>query len=182
MRRNTLPERYECESAQHSYVVRRRRAKPKGKRTVKLLEKITECLLATWPPEQIANTVTAGIVSYKTIYRWLYSGFLSTATTHNLRHKGKRRKSEKRGKFSMGVPISERPTEVTKRETFGHWELDSMVSSRGKSKGCFATFVERKSRLYTAIKIQDRKASSMQKAITQLYNTLPMGAFQNWHD
>lgn len=53
-----------------------------------------------------------------------------------------------------------------------------MVSSRGESKGCFATFVERKSRLYTAFKTPDRTAASMQAAITQLFNTLPKGAFK----
>ena len=36
-----------------------------------------------------------------------------------------------------------------------------MVSSRGKSKGCLATFVERKTRFYVAIKMKDRTASSM---------------------
>ncbi|PFJ11258.1 IS30 family transposase, partial [Bacillus cereus] len=40
-----------------------------------------------------------------------------------------------------GTSIQKRPSEVRKRETFGHWELDTIVSSRGKSKGCFATFV-----------------------------------------
>jgi IS30 family transposase len=34
----------------------------------------------------------------------------------------------------MGTPISERPKDVKSRDTFGHWELDSMVSSRGESK------------------------------------------------
>lgn len=42
--------------------------------------------------------------------------------------------------------------EVENREVFGHWELASMVSSRGQSKGCLATFVERKTRFYVAIK------------------------------
>lgn len=78
----------------------------------------------------------------------------------------------------MGVSISQRPTSVKTRETFGHWELDSVVSSRGKSKGCFATFVERKSRLYTALKMPDRTANSMYNAIAQLYQTLPSGAFK----
>ena len=53
-----------------------------------------------------------------------------------------------------------------------------MVSSRGESKGCFATFVERKSRLYTALQIPDRTAASMESAILQLYHTLPKGAFK----
>lgn len=95
-----------------------------------------------------------------------------------MRHKGKRRKAERRGKFSMGTPISERPEEVKHRQTFGHWKLDTMVSSRGESKGCFATFVECKSRLYTALLIPDRTTASMERAISQLYRTLPEGAFK----
>ncbi len=78
----------------------------------------------------------------------------------------------------MGTSISQRPKEDKSRSVFGHWEIDSMVSSRGKSKGCFATFVEQKSRLYTAFKTPDRTAGSMQTAITTLYNTLPSGAFK----
>ena len=78
----------------------------------------------------------------------------------------------------METPISERPKEVKSRAVFGHWELDSMVSSRGESKGCFAAFVERKSRLYTAFKTPDRTATSMQTAITTLYTMLPKGAFR----
>lgn len=47
--------------------------------------------------------------------------------------KGKRLKpAEKRGKFAIGTSISERPKEVRSRKTFGHWELDTMVSSRGE--------------------------------------------------
>ena len=47
-----------------------------------------------------------------------------------------------------------------------------MVSSRGQSKGCLATFVERKTRLYVAIKMNDRSKDSMFFAINSLYNTL----------
>lgn len=178
LRRNPSSPGYTGEAAQSGYIVRRKRSKPKGKRTDALVEVLTNKLLATWSPEQIANTATEGIVSHKTIYNWLYAGVIPGITTRNLRHKGKRRKAEKRGKFSMGVPISERPEEVKGRMIFGHWELDSMVSSRGASKGCFATFVERKSRLYTALKTPDRTASSMQAAIMQIHNTLPKGSFK----
>lgn len=176
--RNATDTGYDGEKAQSAYDNRRERSKPKGKCTDDLVELITNKLQETWSPEQIANTVTLGIVSFKTIYNWLYAGKLPAITVRNLRQKGKRRKAEKRGKFSMGTPISERPAEVKNRTTFGHWELDSMVSSRGESKGCFATFVERKSRLYTALKTPDRTAASMQAAITSLYTILPKGAFK----
>jgi len=51
-------------------------------------------------------------------------------------------------------------------------ELDTVVSSRVKG-GCFATFIERKTRLYTAIKMPDRTAGSMELAIKQVYSSLP---------
>ena len=58
--------------------------------------------------------------------------------------------------FNIGKSISERPEEVKTKEIFGHWELDSVVSARGESKACFATFVELKTRFYVAIKMPDR--------------------------
>lgn len=119
-----------------------------------------------------------GVVSFKTIYNWPYCGLLPAIDVQSLGHKGKCRKTEKRGKFSMGTTSSQRHKEVKSRNTFGHWELDSMFSSRGESKGCFATLVERKSRLYNAFKMPDRTAISMQTAITALYNSLPVGAFK----
>lgn len=83
-----------------------------------------------------------------------------------LRHKGKKRKGvEKRGIFSNGVSVSERSEHANNRTEFGHWELDSMVSSRGESKGVFSTFIERKSRLYTAFVGKDRTANTMEQAI-----------------
>ena len=51
-------------------------------------------------------------------------------------------------------------------------ELDTIVSDKTKeSGGCFATFIERKTRLYTAIKMPDRTASLMELAIKQVYTT-----------
>lgn len=178
IRRNVDVGGYKGERAEARYQKRRYNSKPQGKITAKLAAEIEEKLRATWSPEQIANTVALGTVSFRTIYNWLYDGKLPTVSVQQLRHKGKRRKSENRGKFAMGTPISMRPKDVKSRETFGHWELDTMVSSRGKSKGCLATFVERKSRIYTALKIENRSAASMKNAITALYNTLPEGAFK----
>lgn len=178
LKRNTTFS-YEAEKAQQAYELRRTKSKPKGKYTLEIAQVIEEGFVKTWSPEQIANTITLGIVSYKTIYNWLYQDKLNKGNLTVLRQKGRRRKpSEKRGKFVVGTPISQRPKEVNNRKTFGHWELDTMVSSRGKSKGCLATFVERKCRLYTAIKIPDRTASSMEQAINQLYTALPASAFK----
>ncbi|EPY05630.1 transposase for insertion sequence element IS1086 [Paenibacillus alvei TS-15] len=60
--------------------------------------------------------------------------------------------------------LTEKLVQVRKRETFGHWELDTVVSSRGKSKACVATFIERMTRHYLALRMPDRNAYSMEAA------------------
>ncbi|MNW44302.1 hypothetical protein D3C74_215310 [compost metagenome] len=96
-----------------------------------------------------------------------------------LRHKGKRQKPvETLGKFAVGKTISQRPKEVRSRETFGHWELDTVVSGRGKSKGCVATFIEQKTRMYTAIRMLDRTTLSMEIAFGVAASQYPAHAFQ----
>lgn len=169
----------QAETAQTKYMTRRKACKPIGKYSKALAECIEEVLYRTYSPEQIANTITKGILSFKTIYRWIYQGLLTNRNLTVLRHKGKRHKpKETRGRFHIGKTISKRPKEVQKRTTFGHRELDTVVSSQGKSKGCFATLVERKTRFYFAIKIADLTAASMGSAIRLFVNMLPKTAFQ----
>ena len=106
------------------------------------------------------------------VYSWIHRGFLAV-TEKVLCRKGKKPGTqETRGRFNVKRTIIERPQEVENREIFAHWELDTMVSSRGQSKGCLATFVERKTRFYVAIKMNDRSKDSMFLAISSLYNTL----------
>lgn len=62
----------------------------------------------------------------------------------------------------------------------GSSELDTVVSSRGKSKGCLATFLERKTRFYLAFKIPNRTAKSMFSAIEQLCNLFPKEALKTF--
>lgn len=132
----------------------------------------------TWSPEQIVGRLYQGKLSFKSIYRWIYNGLLEVPLTV-LRQKGKRQKPrETRGRFNIGTPISKRPKEVRKREIFGHWELDTVVSGRGQAKGCVATFIERKTRWYFGVLIPDRSATSMEAAVRRLHKQLPQGAIQ----
>ena len=77
--RNKTETSYTGVSAEFAYRARRRNSKPNGKQSEALLSIIEEKLLATWSPEQIANTEALGIVSFKTIYNWLYVGKLHGA-------------------------------------------------------------------------------------------------------
>jgi len=170
------PNLYEAEAAQIDYTNKRKNSKPNGKWSEGLCATVSEKLKATWSPEQIANTVTLGRLSFKTIYTWLYEGRLTGLTADVLRRKGKKRTCKNLAFYARGTPIRKRPKEVYTRETFGHWELDTVVSGKGQ-QGCFATFAERKTRLYTAIKMPDRTSESMEKAIKYLYRILPEKAF-----
>ncbi|MEK5478132.1 IS30 family transposase [Paenibacillus sp. FSL R5-0407] len=182
LKRGRVKACYEAEAAQGSYRQRRVSCVPTGKFTPELAKDLQERLEQTWSPEQIAEKrrcESLSFVCFKTIYRWLYDGKLTVSETEVLRHKGKRRKPmETRGRFLVGTSIHQRPKEVRKRTTFGHWELDTVVSSRGQSKACAATFIERKTRLYLAIKMPDRTAHSMEVAFGVAASQYPQGAFK----
>lgn len=177
LKRFEKPGEYNAEGAQQDYEDQRRNSRAKGKWNHELAEILTDKLKATWSPEQISHTATAGKLSFKTIYNWLYTGRLTGITKKYLRRKGKKRTSPTAKHFSRGTPIKKRPKEVYSRNTFGHWELDTVVPCRGEKSTCFATFIERKTRLYTALLIPDRTALSMENAIKYLYNALPKNAF-----
>ena len=150
------------------------------KHTPELIQDIQTKLELTWSPEQIVGRCYQNRLSLKTIYNWIYQGVIEVSL-NCLRQKGKRRKpQETRGKFNIETSIKERPNAVKNRQEFGHWELDTVVSSRGKSKGCLATFAERKSRFYIALKMLNRSKESMLSRVNQLIQSLPKEALKSF--
>ena len=91
--------------------------------------------------------------------------------------KEKQRKLKKR---EENLILESQLVKSQKKEVFEHWELDSVVSSRGESKACFATFVELKMRFYVAIKMPDRSKNSILEAIKQLTSNIPKEAFKTF--
>lgn len=68
-----------------------------------------------------------------------------------------------------------------KRNTFGHWEADTVVSGKInnytlKSKYCFVSLAKRKTRLYLVKLIPDWKEETVTNAIIELLKDLPEGA------
>lgn len=99
----------------------------------------------------------------------------------SLDKKEKRRKTpEILGKFNIGATIVQRPNAIRNRSEFGHWELNTVVSSRGKSKGCLGSFAERKSRFYLAILMPNRSKDAMKAAINNLLEVLPQDALKTF--
>jgi IS30 family transposase len=142
-----------------------------------VLDYIDDKLQQTWSPEQIANTpYDLKMPSFKTIYRWIDERYLQS-TLKNLRRKGKTRKRlGNGGRFTTGKSIRKRDKSVYNRQEFGHWEADTVVSGQGKSKACFATLAERKTRYYIAVKMPDRTGKSMADAMIKALSKFPKGA------
>ena len=136
---------------------------------------IEEKLKATWPPAQIACTpCELRMPSWRTIYRWIYEKYLVNGNLKVLRRKGKTHGSkESRGKYSKGKSIRKRDKSVYSRKEAGHWEADTVVSGLGKSKACFVTLAERKTRFYIAMKLPDKKALTVENAIVRLLSAYP---------
>ena len=139
---------------------------------------INEKLQLTWSPEQIASTPChLKIPSFKTIYRWIYEKYLVNGDVKVLRKKGNTRKRLGNGeRFTTGKSIRKRDKSVYNRKEFGHWEADTVVFGRGKTKACFATIAERKTRYYMAVKIPNRNGETMANAIIKALSKLPKSA------
>lgn len=166
---------YYPHTAQRKYRYRRRFCHRGMYGNEELVRYIEEKLLLTWSPEQISKTQSEiEVPSYKTIYRWLYEGYLIKGNLKVLRKKGKTRKRlGNGGRFTTGKSIRKRDKSVYKRKEIGHWEVDTVVSGIGKSKACFATLAERKTRYYIAIWMPDRKAATMEEAVVKALGNLP---------
>ena len=166
---------YYPHTAQKKYLLRRSYCHRGMFHSQEVIDYIEEKLRATWSPEQIACTpCEMKMPSWRTIYRWIYEKYLVKGNLKVLRRKGKSHGvKETRGKYSKGKSIRKRDKSVYSRQEAGHWEADAVVSGQGKSKACFATLAERKTRFYIAVKLPDKKAGTMENAIVSALSGFP---------
>lgn len=159
------------------YKERRQSCGRKIKLTQTTKSYIEEKLRETWSPEQICGFNEIDMLpSFSTIYRYLYQGLLSKGDLSVLRRKDRRNKAkETRGRFNIGKPISKRDKSVYNRKDVGHWEADTVVSGRDNGKSVFVTLVERKTRLYIARLLPNRKEVNVTKAIIEMLSDFPDG-------
>lgn len=166
---------YYPHTAQKKYLLRRSYCHRGMYWNEEVIEYINEKLKATWSPEQIACTPCELVMpSWRTIYRWIYEKYLVSGNLKVLRRKGKTHGiKETRGKYNKGKSIRKRDKSVYKRLEAGHWEADTVVSGLGKSKACFVTLAERKTRFYIALKVPDKRAATVEEAIVKQLSQYP---------
>lgn len=173
--RNSSP--YNAYQAQERYAKAKSRCGATVKLTPELKEDIENHLDIMTSPE--IYCATHNTVSFKTIYNWITKEYLEIIPEQLVRRMRKSKSNETRGKINSGRAIAERPEHVDSRNEFGHWELDTVVSPRGKDKTCIATFAERVSRTYFTVKIPDRTSESMLEACKVLARRFSKQAFKS---
>jgi len=112
------------------------------------------------------------IVSTKTLYNYIDQSKLSVRNIDlpmktKLSTKTKRIRKHRR---VLGKSIAERPAEVEDRVEFGHWEIDT-VEGQKSDDNALLTIIERKSRFYYAVKIDDQDHDSVDYAINKLQHS-----------
>lgn len=165
---------YFPQSSQKRYEKRVSKAHNVVQYPLEVIQIIERRIRETWSPEQIASFYKGqGFPCFKTIYKWIGEGTILGGDRRLLRRKGKGGWYETRGKFNKGKSIRKRDKRVYKRADYGHWELDTVVSGHGKSRACFVTLVERKSRFYKAIKSPSRHAGVVADLVIAYLKSFP---------
>ena len=118
-----------------------------------------------------------------TIYNYIHNGIFLNVTENDMLYKNhkKKQETEKRVKYNKtGMKsIEDRPKEVSKRETFGHWEMDTVYSGKDKSKSCLLVLSERMTRHELMYKMKDRTAQSVVDAINAIEDKIGFDKFRN---
>lgn len=112
----------------------------------------------------------------KTLYNYIENEIFLELTKKDLPYKKERRKKRKDGRTIRkqgGKSIEDRAKEISERNTLGHWEMDTVVGGRNKSKACLLVLTERLSRKEIIMKIDAKDSNSVTKALIKLKNKYP---------
>jgi len=115
-------------------------------------------------------------ISVNTLYRYIDKGLFLKLTNKKLPVKGQKKKHKNKvrvqKRMSAGESIEYRSDEVNDRNTFGHWEMDTVKGKRGKSKSCLLVLTERLTRREIVRKIPDQGARSVVAELDKLEHRL----------
>lgn len=104
-------------------------------------------------------------VCAKTVYNSIDKELFPRLTNKELPYKRNKKSHKKKVRIQKrdcaGKSIEERPEDVLSRKEFGHWEMDSVIGQKGKSKNTLLTIFERKTRKPLIFKQPDKSSSSV---------------------
>jgi IS30 family transposase len=153
-------------------------------RNKELRDVVIAGLAKGFSPELVAGRLAVElgqqVISYETIYRFIYAQIARTKnfTWRRLLPRGRARRSRrgcKRGKSASSIPlrcpISARPKRAQSRKTPGHWEGD-LMQFRIPDQSVLVLH-ERRSRLMLGVKLPSKNAASVAETMCTLLAPLP---------
>lgn len=160
---NSVNGEYNPHKAHHKACVRRKYSKYQGMKIQEnhwLEEYIRGKLQRFWTPEEIAGRLSLeyghSVISFKSIYKWLYSPFGQSLCIYlpskKYRPRKRRGKKLKKTIIPNRISIEERPEIINIRARCGDFEGDTLGVPKGNSE-TLAGMVDRKSRYFLAKKI-----------------------------
>lgn len=176
-RNSSRTDEYDPDKATHKAYVRRKYSKYEGMKIRKsawLENYVKKKLKIDWTPEQISGRLKRefgiNIISFKSIYKWLYSAYGQQYTDYlpskRYRPRKRRKKKSKRELIPNRIWIDDRPKEIDDRKRLGDFEGDTMGKPK-RSPETLAGLTDRKSRYLLARKVPSLK-DSMHKGFKKL--------------
>ncbi len=110
------------------------------------------------------------MVCTKTLYNYIDLGLISLKNI-DLPEKLSRNTKQKKvreNKKNLGDSIDLRDESVENRDTFGNWEIDSVIGKKKAEEPCVMSLTERKSRVSIWLKLRNHSADAMMEAVEQL--------------
>ena len=117
-----------------------------------------------------------------TLYSYIDKGVFLKVSNKHLLHKGKRKNKAEEEKQAKKLPnvehsIERRSPEINARETFGHWEGDSVIGTNKKGETVL-TLTERLTRMEIILKSMDKSAASTVRLFNRLERKLGSKTFR----
>lgn len=121
-------------------------------------------------------------VCERSLYNYIESEYIPGISVYHLPYarpkKKKKKEIVKRNEFERGRSIDERSAEIWTRQTPGHWEMDTVYSSK-EDLHCLLVLSERMRREEIIIKIKDRTSQSVIRALDRLERKIGTPAFRD---
>ena len=130
----------------------------------------------TWTDRLITEKLYNNGSSYRVIAE--VTGFAVSSVYREIQHGLYEHMGVETSRLPKGTSIERRPEAISTRESFGHWEQDSVI---GKAKGIYESLlvlIERKTRYEIILRAQGKTSAATVQALNILIPMFPAGTFQ----
>ena len=107
------------------------------------------------------------MVCTKTLYNYLHRGILafSPMDLPLILRRSIKKSNLRKYKRKLGKSIDLRDKNILTRKEFGHWEIDTVRGIKDKADEVIVSLLERKSRLYVALRCPSAKAANVKNTL-----------------